>query len=118
MSIEDELCDGFEDVTWLLWSNIYILCLGREPQYVGRSNNLLVRLFKHRSAGRIAFNRVLVKTVPRDQASAEETRLIHSLQPPFNIASTPRAKRLTQAEVSTQARRLRHLVRGGIERRI
>jgi predicted GIY-YIG superfamily endonuclease len=104
VSVEDELCNGFDHATWLLGSLIYILALDDEVQYVGRSNNFLVRLFKHR--GTLEFNRVYVKSVPRDLASAEEARLIRELQPALNIASTTRVKRRTQAEIAEQARAL------------
>ena len=118
-TIEDDLgAEGFENAAYLLGSVIYVLMLNDQVVYIGRSENILARLIKHRAQGRIAFNRVLVKTVPRDLASAEEARLIRQLCPPLNIASTPKIKRMTQGEVAAQVRKLRHLVRGTIERRI
>jgi predicted GIY-YIG superfamily endonuclease len=80
--IDGELCNGFEHATWLLGSLIYILALDDTCVYVGRSNNFLVRLFKHRAAGRIQFNRVYVKSVLREMASAEEARLIREIEAP------------------------------------
>ena len=118
MSIEDELCDGFSDASWLLGSVLYILCLGKTVVCVGRTTNVIARLIKHRAQGRIAFDRVYTKWVPRDLASAEEARLIRALRPTLNIASTPKAKRLTQAEIAEQARALRRSLRGAVERRI
>jgi hypothetical protein len=98
--------DDFTDATWLLGSVIYILALDDEVQYVGRSNNIIARMLKHRAQGTIAFNKVLVKSVPRDLASEQEAELIRELQPALNIASTTRVKRSTQAEIAAQARAL------------
>jgi predicted GIY-YIG superfamily endonuclease len=127
MNIEDQLFgEGFENGKWLLASVIYVLLLNDACVYVGRSENMLARLLKHRSAGKISFNRVLIKTVPRDLAFAEEARLIRALKPTLNVASTPKIKRMTKAEIAEQARLLRRSLRKdgngklklGFERRI
>jgi hypothetical protein len=107
MTIADQLAeDGFEDGTFLLESCLYVLCLDDTVQYVGRTTDIIARLIRHRAAGKIAFNRVYVKSILRDLASAEETKLIKLFTPPLNIASATRVKSRTKAEIKAEANRL------------
>jgi hypothetical protein len=107
MNIEEQLAeDGFEDRTFLLESCLYVLCLDDSVQYVGRTTDIVVRLIKHRRLGRVAFNRVYVKSIPRDLASAEEVKLIREFCPALNVASAVRVRRSTRAEVKAAGRRI------------
>jgi hypothetical protein len=98
--VDDQLAEGgFESATYLLGSVVYVLCLNSDVVYIGRSTEIVARLLKHRAQGRIAFNRVWVKSIPRDLASAEEVKLIKTFSPPLNIASAMKVRRRTRAEI-------------------
>jgi predicted GIY-YIG superfamily endonuclease len=106
MTEDDLFEDGFESATHLLGSVLYVLCLNETVVYIGRSENIIARLIKHRAQGRIAFNRAYTKTVPRDLAASEEATLIRHFKPEHNIASTPKVTRSTKAQIAAQARAL------------
>lgn len=77
---------------------VYLLILGGQVAYVGRSTRLRSRLAQHRSSGR-AFDEVRVIECAAEVAHWLEGELVRTLQPPQNVI---RFKRRARAAAKSQ----------------
>jgi hypothetical protein len=116
MSVTDELGEeGFGDATFILGSVVYALILNDEVMYIGRTENIITRvLTNHRGQRKIPFNKLWVKSVPRDLAVSEEAWLIEKFKPPYNTAGVRFIKRMTRAQIRAEANRI--LIETGFRR--
>jgi len=85
---------GFEEITSMLRSGVYALCLGEEVIYVGQSKNVVARIAYHGKHGRVKihngklvlleFDRAWVKWCPERELNKVEYRMIRELSPKLN----------------------------------
>ena len=98
--------EGFVDVGEILCSGVYALVHRRQVVYVGKSKNMLTRIYSHRHVygdrrGKrkqfpswypikgILFDRVWVRPCPLDQMDSLEREMIARYRPRYNILLVP-----------------------------
>ena len=79
--------EGFIDATWMLDDHkcgVYALFYEEECVYVGKSTRILRRIRKHKSTGKIRFNKIMIRFCEQAELDTLEYFYINKLRPIYN----------------------------------